>query len=76
MSHAKKKTNIFIGADLHKKTCYVTIMNRDGKIKQQTEISTDTEEIASFFKKYVQAQIVVESTMNWLPFYENLEALG
>ncbi|MBU2214238.1 IS110 family transposase [Patescibacteria group bacterium] len=66
----------YIGVDLHKKTCYVTVMNVDGKIKKQTEISTDTDIVSKFFKRYPSIPVAVESTMNWIPFYENLESLG
>lgn len=72
MSNAKT----YIGVDLHKKTCYVTIMNGDGKIKKQTEIGTETEKVSKFFKRWSHAEVAVESTMNWMPFYENLESLG
>jgi transposase len=51
-------------------------MNGDGQIKRQTEISTDTDKVSKFFNKYQTAQVAVESTMNWIPFYENLESLG
>lgn len=70
------KSNTYIGVDLHKKTCYVTIMNRDGKIKKQTEISTETDKVSKLFKRYPNIPVAVESTMNWIPFYENLESLG
>ena len=66
----------YIGVDLHKKTCFITIMNQAGKIKKQTEISTDTDRVAKFFSQHREAQVAVESTMNWIPFYENLESLG
>ena len=68
--------NTYIGVDLHKKTCFITIMNGLGKIKKQTEIATDTDKVSKFFKKYNGANVAVESTMNWIPFYENLESLG
>lgn len=70
------KPNTYIGVDLHKKTCYVTVMNADGKIKIQREFSTDTDRVAKFFKLYPDVPVAVESTMNWIPFYENLESLG
>jgi transposase len=67
----------YIGVDLHKKTAYITVMNISGKIKKQTEISTDTDKVAKFFSRYNGNNLIaVESTMNWLPFYENLESLG
>jgi transposase len=67
----------YIGVDLHKKTAYITVMDLAGKIKKQQEISTDTDKVAKFFSRYVGNNLVaVESTMNWLPFYENLESLG
>ena len=68
--------NVYIGVDLQKKTCYITVMNDEGKIKKQTEISTDTDNVSRFFKKYSSASVAVESTLNWIPFYENLESLG
>lgn len=69
-------SNTFIGVDLHKKTCYITVMNQAGDVKKRTEISTDTDKVADFFKRYTDSKIAVESTLNWIPFYENLESLG
>jgi len=68
--------NSYIGVDLHKKMCFVTVMDKEGKIKKQTEISTDADKVAKFFSKHTNAAVAVESTMNWIPFYENLEGLG
>lgn len=68
--------NTYIGVDLHKKSCYVTIMDNLGKIRKQTEISTETDKVRKFFARYEEASVAVESTMNWIPFYENLESLG
>lgn len=67
--------NTCIGVDLHKKTCYVTVMNSVGKIELQKEIPNNKSSIKKFFKKYSGASVAVESTMNWIPFYENLEPL-
>jgi len=69
-------TKTYIGVDLHKKTCYITVMNEKGKIKKQTEILNQEEKVKKFFKKYRGEKVAVESTMNWIPFYESLEALG
>jgi len=68
--------NTYIGVDLHKKTCYITVMNEKGKIKKQTEILNQEDRIRKFFKKYKGEKVAVESTMNWIPFYEKLESLG
>lgn len=68
--------NTYIGVDLHKRTCYVTVMNKEGTIKKQTEILNKPDIITKFFANYPEAEIAVESTMNWMPFYENLEPLG
>jgi len=68
--------NSYIGVDLHKKTCFITVMNEMGKIKRQTEIKNEKETICEFFKRYNDASVAVESTMNWMPFYENLENMG
>ena len=75
-SNNMSNANTYIGVDLHKKMCFVTIMDDQGKIRQRTEISTDTDKVAKFFSRYQQAKVAVESTMNWIPFYENLERLG
>jgi len=68
----------YIGVDLHKKTCYVTVMDQAGVISKQTEIKNDREEIERFFNIYDNkgSRVAVESTMNWIPFYEQVEALG
>jgi transposase len=69
--------NTYIGVDLHKKTCYMTVMDKAGIVSKQTEIKNDREEIAKFFALYPKAsKVAVESTMNWIPFYEQVEALG
>lgn len=47
-----------------------------GKILERKEIGTDMDEVKSYFKNHVSAKIAVESTMNWIPFYESLEGLG
>lgn len=74
MSH--QNTNTYIGVDLHKKTCYITVMDKEGELQKQTEISTDTDKVSKFFRNYQKAEVAVESTLNWIPFYENLESLG
>lgn len=65
----------YIGVDLHKKTCFITIMDKMGKIKKQTEIDSDKKSVLKFFKKQTESKVAVESTMNWIPFYESLESL-
>jgi transposase len=74
MSNANAQT--YVGVDLHKKTCFITVMDRAGKIRKQTEIANETEKVRRFFARHRDASVAVESTMNWMPFYENLEALG
>lgn len=74
MSH--QNANTYIGVDLHKNTCYITVMDKEGELQKQTEISTDTDKVAKFFRNYQKAEVAVESTLNWMPFYENLESLG
>lgn len=67
----------YIGVDLHKKSLYVTVMDKEGRIEGQTEIDNKKDNIKSFFTDYaIGSKIAVESTMNWIPFYEQLEGLG
>lgn len=70
-------TSTYIGVDLHKKTCYLTAMNQAGQILKQTEIKNEQEAINAFFMSYAQdTRVAVESTMNWMPFYEQVEKMG
>ncbi|MDR3642538.1 MAG: IS110 family transposase [Candidatus Doudnabacteria bacterium] len=70
-------TNTYIGVDLHKKTCYMTVMDQAGIVSRQIEIKNDREEIDKFFKIYDKdSKVAVESTMNWIPFYEQVEKMG
>ena len=66
----------FIGVDLHKKNCYVTVMDKLGKIEDQFQMENDSSKILKFFQPYPGSQIAVESTLNWIPFYEALERAG
>jgi transposase len=70
--------NTYIGVDLHKKTCYMTVMDKAGIVSKQTEIKNDSEDISKFFSLYgnKQSKVAVESTMNWIPFYEQVEKMG
>lgn len=38
----------YIGVDLHKKTCFITIMDKMGKIKKQTEIDSSIDNMSNF----------------------------
>jgi len=61
--------NTYIGVDLHKKTCYMTVMDKVGVVSKQTEIKNDRGDIEKFFKIYSkETKVAVESTMNWIPF--------
>ena len=75
-SNNMSNANAYIGVDLHKKICFITVMDEAGKIKRQTEIKNEKNKIFKFFKRYSSASVAVESTMNWMPFYENLESMG
>ncbi len=66
----------YIGVDLHKKTCYITVMDKSGTITKQTEIENTPETVNEFFANYAKDKVAVESTLNWIPFYEKLEKLG
>ena len=70
--------NTYIGVDLHKKTCYMTVMDKQGIVSKQTEIKNEREDIGKFFKVYdaKDSKVAVESTMNWIPFYEQVEKMG
>lgn len=77
LSMSQNTIEKYIGVDLHKKTCYITVMDKDGRIEKQTEIMNDALEIDLFFSPLAsRAKVAVESTLNWMPFYEQIEAMG
>jgi transposase len=55
----------------------MTVMDKAGIVSKQTEIKNDRKEIEKFFAVYPkESQVAVESTMNWIPFYEQVEKMG
>ena len=62
--------NSYIGVDLHKKMCFVTVMDKEGKIKKQTEISTDADKVAKFFSQHLIGLYFTGQAANFSPFFK------
>lgn len=71
----KQKEVLYAGVDLHKKYSFITVMDRDGNIIEQTKVNTDDEETKDFFQKYsdYRLEIAFESTFNWYWFFDLIE---
>lgn len=68
----------YIGIDLHKKFSQVTVMNKQGHIKEQRKLyHDDREALKAYFGSFDhQAQATMEATRNWSWFYDLLEEVG
>ena len=68
---------LYLGVDLHKRSCSVTVLDADGQVKQQWKLGTDRTTLLEYFRKIPQpAKVAVEATFNWDYFLDLLEPLG
>lgn len=68
----------YIGIDLHKHFSYITVMNEDGNIKEQRQLSHHNRgALRDYFSSFSQkAKATIEATRNWAWFYDLLEDAG
>ena len=67
----------FIGIDLHKRTCYVTVIDERGKVVQKANLCSLAPEILAFLDKLEgPSQIVIESCSSWYWLYDALTEAG
>ncbi|MGF3584553.1 MAG: IS110 family transposase [Thermoplasmatota archaeon] len=66
----------YVGLDIHKTFCHATIMAEDGTIVKNGKFETNEEELQQFFSGISDAQIVIEASGMWEPYYEILEKSG
>lgn len=67
----------FAGIDLHKRTSFVTLMDKKGQIHSQINLdNADPAKIINVIKSTKGIHVAVEATMNWYWMIELCEANG
>lgn len=68
---------LYLGVDLHKKSCWVTVMNTEGRVLESQRMGTERERLVSYFGRVEKpAAVAVEATFNWYYFLDVIEPLG
>ncbi|MGH9359346.1 MAG: IS110 family transposase [Terriglobia bacterium] len=68
---------LYLGGDLHKKSCWITAMNGAGQILESRRLSTERSDLLSYFGRVEKpAAMAVEATFNWYYFLDLIEPLG
>lgn len=68
---------LYLGVDLHKRSCWVTVLDADGHLIESRKMGTEKWELEEFFGKVVKpAAVAVEATFNWYYFLNVVEPLG
>ena len=68
---------LYLGVDLHKQSCWVTVLDADGHLLESRKLGTEKWELLEFFGKVEKpAAVAVEATFNWYYFLNVIEPLG
>ena len=68
---------LYLGVDLHKRSCWVTVLDADGHVLESGKLGTEKWELEEFFGKVRKpAAVAVEATFNWYYFLNVVEPLG
>jgi transposase len=68
---------LYVGVDLHKRSCWVTVLDADGHVLESRRIGTTKPELLEFFGQVRKpAAVAVEATFNWYYFLNVIEPLG
>ena len=68
---------IYLGVDLHKRSCWVTVLDADGHLRESRKLGTEKWELLEFFGQVAKpAAVAVEATFNWYYFLNVIEPLG
>lgn len=67
---------LYLGVDLHKKSCWITAMNAEGQIVESRRLSTERSDLLTYFRGVKKpAAVAVEATFNWYYFLDVVEPL-
>jgi transposase len=68
---------LYLGVDVHKRSCWVTVLDGDGREREQRKLGMDPRTLLGYFGKIPKpARVAVEATFNWYYFLNVLEPLG
>ena len=67
---------VYVGLDVHKRTCHATVVDEQGKILVQEKFKNEPRELERFFKGIDDAKVAMEASYCWQPTYELLESMG
>ncbi|MGH9401616.1 MAG: IS110 family transposase [Terriglobia bacterium] len=68
---------LYLGVDLHKRSCWITVMDSQGRILESQRIGTERATLLSYFGQVEKpAALAVEATFNWYYFLDTVEPLG
>ena len=68
---------LYLGVDLHKRSCWVTVLDADGHLVESRKLGTERWELLDYFGKVRKpAALAVEATFNWYYFLNLVEPLG
>jgi transposase len=68
---------LYLGVDLHKRSCWVTVLDADGHVLASRKLGTEKWELLEFFGQVEKpAAVAVEATFNWYYFLNVIEPLG
>jgi len=73
----EEKTGLmYVGLDVHKKTCYGTVMTHDGKVLKRGQSPNDVESLEEFMEGLKETSVAMEAGYCWQPLYDWLEEAG
>jgi hypothetical protein len=60
---------LYLGVDLHKRSCWVTVLDADGHLLESRRLGTEKWDLLEYFGKVRKpAAVAVEATFNWYYF--------
>lgn len=67
---------MYVGLDVHKRVCYGTVIDRDGRVVKQGRFSNNPEGLEEFMDGVEEALVAMEAGYCWRPLYDGLEEAG
>lgn len=68
---------MFVGLDVHKRYCYATVVNAEGKVVREGKFLNTLDELDRFFEDVEDgAEVVMEASSTWERLYDHIEERG
>lgn len=72
----RRVRKLFIGLDVHKRETQICVMNENGKIVEETRITSDRDELRAALAQHKGARVVLESSLCWEWAYDTVKDAG